>query len=118
MRNAKSVREVLIAARWILDKIGWTQGCDARDSDGRLVSPTNSRAVCFCATGAVIAVEAEEVGLRLNAIRSLERELTPPSHQVPGMRVTLAFWNDQRRRTKKQVLALFDRVIRKTKAGQ
>lgn len=61
-----TTEEVLIAAREkIADEKHWTQEAFARiapdedegEVEGRDVRPTNSNAVCWCATGAIAAIQ-------------------------------------------------------------
>ena len=40
----------------LTDKTTWTQDRMARDSDGEGIDPDDSRAVCFCAAGAIAKV--------------------------------------------------------------
>jgi len=50
----KKISETLAAARaTISDHARWTQGAHARDLSGSPVQITDSRAVCFCADGAL-----------------------------------------------------------------
>ena len=81
---------------------GWTQGCLARNKDGRKTHPWNTDAVCFCAVGALVkayegdATEVETARDMLNALL------------IEGGKRTLAAWNDELGRTKEDVIKLFE----------
>jgi hypothetical protein len=83
---------------------GWTQGYDARYSDGRGCDPSDPEAVSFCLVGAVWAGRTL-LGQPYPLLRCLmdHIELTLPD---PAF-----LWNDDPRRTKEEVLAVFDSVI-------
>jgi len=45
--------QVLVAARTLLsNRDRWTQGAFAKTEKGRVIGPTEAKAVCFCAMGA------------------------------------------------------------------
>ena len=46
--------EALRKASLLLQEKGWTQGCFARDKEGKGVNPTSKNAICFCIAGACI----------------------------------------------------------------
>ena len=108
--KAKSVKEVLIAAKYLLKNVGWCQKYYAKKHDRGLwinlytdlkdqfSSEEAKEIIGFCSVGAIRAVEATEIGLKTSAIAKL-----------PGI---LADWNDDPSRTKKQVLAAFDQAIK------
>jgi hypothetical protein len=50
---SKEVAEVLTKARNILEDLGWTQACFAKDKNGLAVDFDNSEATCFCSAGAI-----------------------------------------------------------------
>jgi hypothetical protein len=88
MRKAETVKEVLIAARWILENVGWRQL-------GRINYPrdyTGPR----CAVAAILSVET------LDGLHDKARAC------LPGDIVSI---ND--RGTKEQVFAVFDKAIAK-----
>jgi hypothetical protein len=103
-RQAKTVREVLIAARWIQERLGWCQKSgylfDGRYRADRAHScspPTHC-----CAWGAIELVQAKR--LLLSAAADEMKEAVR-SGDLPE-------WNDTPGRTKAEVLAAFDRAIK------
>ena len=57
-----NTKEILIAARAkIQDSAHWTQGAMARDSSGEAINSKNPYAVCWCSTGAIVAVTPDQV---------------------------------------------------------
>jgi hypothetical protein len=102
-----TVLQILTKARDLIEKKGWTQNSNARNKNGKEVLEHNRNAVCFCASGAIWRAggrcwnqeidDAEEI--LISCIRNQE----------------IVEWNDQEGRTKKQVLAAFDRAIAKAK---
>ena len=107
------VRDVLVAARErIADEKNWTQYTAAKDSKGDWCDPHTAAAVCWCATGAVMAaipVAADYYGLYTQATAALKYELI--MHLYPTQ--FLVEFNDHPERTHAEVLALFDRTIRR-----
>lgn len=57
-----SKREILKAVIALLRK-GWARGAWARDKDGKKVSPTSQKAVCWCPEGAMRKVCTDSDGL-------------------------------------------------------
>ena len=115
--KAKSVKEVLIAAKYLLKNVGWCQEYYAKKHDRDLWINSNSdlkdqftsqeakEIIGFCSIGAIRAVEATDVKTKLDAIEAI-RSVIPPSYR------TITSWNDFSDRTKEQVLAVFDRAIK------
>ncbi len=104
--KAKTVKETLIAGRWILENLGWCQGYYYKDKDGHDASSLHPEEInCACALGALSMVEKEDQYLYTGAIKELE-------HLIGG---TIANWNDHPGRTKEEVLNLFDRAIESVK---
>jgi hypothetical protein len=105
---------VLLNARTLIALEGWTQGAEARDSNGRKVSASYPKATCFCAEG------ANDEGAGDNFILSIT------THNYLGCTLRLKrglhIWNDRKGRTKAQVLAAYDKAIakleREIKAGK
>ena len=96
MKKPKTVRQVLVAARAALVEHGWCQRT-LLAKDGRM-----------CVDGAIrFAVSGD-------AIHKYGSDL----HRWAANRLCLVIedevttWNDRRRRTKRQVLAAFDKAIR------
>ena len=105
---AKTVREVLIAARWILEHHEWTQRVFHRVDDGKH---------CFCLGGAVnatLVADTDENGraLRSRAKQHLEHALRDENPVwISYLYTRYTAWNDAPGRTKAEVLALLDRTI-------
>lgn len=96
-----TVLEVLKQGRERIEK-GWCQGAYAIDAHGNHAKPYWRRAVAWCAEG---ACNFGKINRKIEAIRVLEScaHSLKPIYQ----------WNDQPRRTHRQVLMLFDRAIAK-----
>lgn len=95
MNKAKNVREVLLAARWMLKHVGWQRGEFAS------FDPVSGRPVAFCAIGALMRVEKENPEDYSRALSELFLHI--------GCRIPT--WNDTPGRTKEEVLAAFDQAI-------
>ena len=93
---------VLREARDLIAR-GWTQGTLARDGNGDPVEPTSDAATCWCSLGALMRVDPELRGGGARAASALHAVL-PRDKSIPG-------WNDSRRRTQGQVIALYARAI-------
>ena len=100
MRAAKTVREVLVAAKWIVQHIGWTKNGYGK-KDGETLGWGDRDGDCFCAVGACGVVEAA-YELREDARLFLNRAC--------GSRSMLGF-NDSRSTTKVKILQKFDEAI-------
>lgn len=104
--KAKTATEVLQAARWILENVGWCQGSYYKDKNGSVVglsaryNPEN--VACACALGSIYLVEADDPHSIDNAITALAEASKLDS---------IADFNDDPVRTKEEVLNLFDRAI-------
>lgn len=99
-----NVRKILVAARALIAK-GWTQGCFARDENGRPTPFGGPKAVCFCMSGALSHVSALNGSQpNMKAIELLQAEIGHP---------WLAPWNDEKGRTQAEVLAVYDAAIAK-----
>jgi hypothetical protein len=101
---ATTTKEVLIAARWILANVGWCQGAWFRNKRGTPTIPSN-QVGSACILGALQLVEADPFA-RIGAKELLLKF-------VPNEACTLSGFNDTVGRTKKEVLTLFDRAIKK-----
>lgn len=96
--KAKTVTEVLIAARWILDNVGWCQKMtNLYQSD---------KHSAFDIIAALGEVETNSNALFYNAYNRLKLSLSNPC-------INLIVFNDDPTTTKEMVLALFDRAIAK-----
>ena len=108
-----------LARRLIEDPARWVQGCVATDQYGSRVSPDDSGAVCFCATGAVIRVvrpnrHDRETTWRATRLLGMLDELSG-CHSQDGQPRPLAQFNDTH--THAEVLELFDRAIAQLEAA-
>lgn len=90
-REAKSVKQALIAARWIIENVGWRQGSFGNERTG------------FCAVGALGSVECSG-SIYNNAVDKLLSVL-PKNGTIPD-------WNDRPSRTKRQVVEAFTSAIK------
>ena len=96
-----SIKQLLIAARALIEKPEhWTQEVHARDSAGNKVSPNSSKAVCFCAHGALVRVFNKTYGLE-------EEKATAYLKKQTGT----AIWTFNDSHTHEEVLNVFDKAI-------
>jgi len=112
-----TVEDILIEAREILVKKGWTQRSMARDKAGHMISTRDSGAAAFCSLGAIhkatlnfgldpwraYRVSGQGIGTAERAERAIEAFITSES--------SIADWNDSGFRTKAEVLSVFDKAI-------
>lgn len=109
--KAKTPKEVLIAAKWIINNVGWCQESLVRDKQGAwmdLIPPTPSnpdvaKVGAVCLYGSLALVETDE------PIRDQATDLVRET--LDDYR--LSVFNDASGRTKKQVIALINKAIRK-----
>jgi hypothetical protein len=99
--KANSVKEVLIAAKYLLENIGWCQGHFSLHQDGKPVS--------FCMLGAINAVEVWDIELTWEAKILLSQTIFK---NISDSQM-LSDWNDKPARKKRDVIKLFDKSIRK-----
>jgi hypothetical protein len=105
--QAITVKEVLVAARWILDNVGWCKGWYAKDAEGvRVWDYCTRSAACYCLMGAVAVVETTPE-LRNSALDLLAVLVDPVNF------ASVSIWNDTLDRTKEEVLQIFDQAIKK-----
>lgn len=83
---------------------GWTQGAFARDRNGEGVYSRDKKAVCWCLSGAIIAGFDYEYQ-RWKYSSSIRKKIK----ELYG-RDDILSWNDDRNRTKKQVLEVMEEV--------
>ena len=102
--EAKTVKETLIAARWILENVGWGTEYFAETESGEPLNlgEVKPKIVCACAIGAIYLVEADDI-FKWEAETLLSKEV---GEYIPT-------WNDAPGRTKKEVLTAFDKAIEK-----
>ena len=105
--KAKTVKEVLIAAKWILENVGWCQKAYVTTKDDKLgFDPDGSAAIgdvkAACALGSIYMVQSDNHDLRPGAVDVLQNEV-----------INITNWNDDPARTKQEVLDMFTRAIEK-----
>jgi hypothetical protein len=107
--KATTVKEVLVAMRWIIDNVGWCQGALYTDKSGdkhNIIPPYDTvlkdDISGVCLSGAWYLVECDNEKVKDNALNILN------SLTSYGMIV----YNDSFCRTKEQVLALLDKAIK------
>jgi hypothetical protein len=106
MSRAKTAKEVLIAARWIIKHVGWCQGTYAKDVEGFSVDPMYPDAACFCLSGVLDAVETD-ADYRSQAWQVLNEHILNNE-----LGLSIVSFNDKKGRTKEEVLSLLDNAIK------
>ena len=100
MSQATTVKEVLIAAKWILEHTDWHQYTMYRYPKKCHRTPAGIAIPnSFCALGAIDITEAPQA-VKAAAMDTLH-----------GMVGPVASWNDMQSRTKEHVIELFDEAI-------
>lgn len=101
--------EILIAARAVIgEPKAWIKGMNARAADGIEVDSHDPNAVCFCALGAVNRV-TERFGDGHCARDALREAINDFS---------IDNWNDDPETTHADVLAAFDKAIKKAQQAE
>lgn len=103
------VLAVLKRARAMIVR-GWCQGTYACDADGVRVQPNSDMACRWCAAGAVRATAGGDACLA-------EATMSLLAICLPRGRASVTGFNDSQD-TKRPVLALFDRAIKRLEADQ
>lgn len=98
MKPLKTVRGVLQHARNLIANVGWTQGIGHEED-------RKGNATCYCMYGAILDTPTV---VKVNSIRAMALGLLQKS--TGSWSITQ--WNDVKGRTKKQVLAAFDKAIK------
>jgi hypothetical protein len=83
---------------------GWCQDSWARDNDGNTCSVDSKYAKCYCLVGAVCKV-TKSPSLRITVRHQLDSN-------IPINYGGLLSWNDNKRRTKQQVINLVKKTIK------
>ena len=110
--KATTVKEVLVAARWILTHYGWCQGSLWKDQDDvniystSYISSGEAKLGCCCLSGALLLVDTDNEQVRSKAYNLLVNNIDTDKDFIP-------YWNDQLHRTKQQVINLLNRAIAK-----
>jgi hypothetical protein len=106
--KAQTAKQVLIATKWILTHFDWCQGAWWVDSVGQnfgskevFLKHYTAPLKCACLDGALDLVESDDHSM-IGAQTLLRKEV--------GDYIT---WNDEKGRTKKQVIALLNKLIKK-----
>ena len=101
--SSPSVRDVLIAARKLIEKPeNWTQRAWARDADGTVINSKNGDAVCWCSEGAIRKFSSDYF-TRRSAEMALVKAFDGMAYETP------AKFNDSLSHS--AVLAAFDKAI-------
>ena len=87
-------------------KKGWCQENYAIDKNGEDVDPCGDKAVAWCALGAIDSIIPNEFSI----INDCEKTLLS---MIKGN--SISHWNDAKKRTKEEVVALFEKAIAKAK---
>jgi hypothetical protein len=98
---------VLKKVRDLIDG-GWIKGSFAQTEDGESCSPNSKKSVCYCLLGAINRATKSR-GLKTNVINVLAETIEPSDKD----NFSLAGWNDNKRRTKQQVLNAIDKTIKR-----
>jgi len=105
--KAKTAKEVLVAAKWILENVGWCQNVSVRIDSA-------NRPVAYCLAGSMGTVETvwDERGQIGKSpwwkARTIVAETIQHLYKTHDM---IPEWNDRQSRTKEEVLALLDVAI-------
>lgn len=103
MNKANSAKEVLIAARWIIDNVGWCKNTFQKYGKNSNVP------VAFCLDGALNNVDASD-SLRISAKNLVRNNLPRPfKRNYSGVWV----FNDDKKTTKRKVVNFLTEVIKK-----
>ena len=105
--------EILRAARRLLTPEGaWTRGAMARDKDGRPVSHTDRKAVCWSIYGALLCVAPVIANReRYLACAALHEQMPARLRALSMFSDAFPIFNEDPHTTHADVLALFDRAI-------
>lgn len=105
--KAKTVKEVLIAARWILDNVGWSQRFFSITKHGTPLGlgEVHPDIEAACSLGAIYLVDTIDLRLNRGATQAVEAVIGN------GIDRVIHDWNDTKGRTKEEVLAAFDKAI-------
>lgn len=102
MSEAKSVKQVLVAAKWMIQNIGWCKGDFFKFKDGKEVA--------YCLSGATGRVQTDP-SLRQAANLLISQFIK----EDPAFTGHIPSWNDAPYRTKEQVISLLNKAIKKAK---
>jgi hypothetical protein len=107
--KAKTVKQALIAMRYILNRYGWCQGNYYVDKQGNsIISPYQGPLGGCCLSGARDLVECDDY----DTWCQIRYQINSRIWNVIGiMYATIPAWNDHPNRTKQEVLDLLDKLI-------
>ena len=113
-----TVKDILIEAREILVKKGWTQGTMARNAARLAVGTRDEAAVSFCSAGAVnkamynYGVDPWAVYKGSNGRDAVTNNIAYRALKaIYSSDLSVAAWNDDPHQSKADVLAVFDKAI-------
>lgn len=107
--------EVLLTAADGLASFEWCQGSNFVTEDGKrwmldlLDEHSDAEPVAACAVGAICLAGQDDIPARNAALALLERHLAGGN---PDLRPCVSKWNDDRRRTKAEVIDVMRRAAR------
>ena len=108
MSKANSAKEVLIAAKWIIENVGWCQRSSAKDIDGlTVIDFLNVPGHCYCAYGAATVVDTDDIHRR-EAMRLVSKNIPDTTGVVVW---NIINFNDDSKTTKEKVIKAFDKAI-------
>jgi hypothetical protein len=102
MSKASTVKEALIAAKQLIEQVGWSQGWFVKLNNQREV-------IGYCAAGAINRATLEEDEGGISANRTLCAQSRNHFSKVVG--TPIVEFNDAPNTTKEQVLQAFDKAI-------
>jgi hypothetical protein len=106
--KATTLKEALIATRWILQHTGWCQGQYYMNKEGHsTMNPLYGSLGGCCLGGARDLVECDRAALR----SKLFGKILGAIKNVDNNCYTVVDWNDHPERTKEEVFALLDKLI-------
>lgn len=110
----EEVRRLLTYARALIEK-GWTKGASARNAARASVSEYSAAACAFCTIGALrrAYLDCHAFAGELYAATDALTDQLPARRRGLG-RATILQYNDNRQRTKEEILALFDAALKET----
>lgn len=105
MRKARTIKEILVATRWIVNRLAWHKGCNWRSRSGKPLIDLKEEIVSSCLYGAMLLVESESHYIFTDAVHYLNAK-------VPASCGNIAAWNDHSERTKEDIIKFLDKVIK------
>ena len=110
-----TTKDVLTAARAFIEE-GWTKGYYACDEDGSRQWPTSIEACSWCAVGslyATLGIHKDDRGIPNKSFDDALNFLNGIAWNF-GKYVAISDFNDDRKTTQANMLALFDKAIKET----